>query len=148
MTNFKVIKDFYELIFVLVVTIIIESGVSLTKGLYYTANSFKSLILKEKLINLSKSIMEGKSISETLEDSKEYSNYTISIIKLGEESGSVEERLNTLTDYLESKVIKNINKYLALLQPGIIILMGGMIMIFIIIFVLPIFDLISGSAIR
>lgn len=148
LTNFKVIKDFYELIFVLVVTIIIESGVSLTKGLYYTANSFKSLILKEKLINLSKSIMEGKSISETLEDSKEYSNYTISIIKLGEESGSVEERLNTLTDYLESKVIKNINKYLALLQPGIIILMGGMIMIFIIIFVLPIFDLISGSAIR
>lgn len=146
--KFKIIKDFYELIFILVITIIIESGVSLTKGLVYTANSFKSSILKEKLLNLNKSIMEGKSISETLEKSSEYSNYTIAIIKLGEESGSIEEGLKTLTDYLESKVIKKINKYLTLLQPGMILIMGGMIMIFIIIFIIPIFDLMTGSGFR
>ncbi|MBU5454594.1 type II secretion system F family protein [Caproiciproducens sp. MSJ-32] len=146
--KFKVIRDFYELIFLLIVTIIIQSGVSLTKGLIFTSNSFKSSILKEKLINLHNSLIQGKSISESLEKSKEYSNYTISIIKLGEESGSIEDRLDILTEYLESKVIKNINKYLTLLQPGMIIFMGGMVMVFIIIFVLPIFDLLSGSAIR
>jgi type IV pilus assembly protein PilC len=143
--KFKIVKEFYELIFISLISIIMSSGVNITNGLAYTANSFKSSILKEKFLNLNESILKGKSISETLEKSTEYSNYTIAVIKIGEEGGSIDERLITITSYLERKLIKKINKYLTIVQPMMILLMGGIVVTFLMIFVLPLFDLMLGS---
>ena len=68
-----------------------------------------------------------------------YSNYTKSIIKLGEEGGSMDERLESLSIYLEKRLISKINRYMAILQPASVVIIGGLVVIFLFIFILPLF---------
>lgn len=133
-------KDFIEYTFILLLSIILKSGVNLSEGLIYATNSFKINDLKERFNYLNLSILNGDSISSSLENRRSYSKYTISIVKLGEEGGSIDERLDSLSLYLEKKLISKINRGIALLQPASVIFMGGFVIIFLIIFILPLFS--------
>ena len=133
-------KDFIEYTFILLLSIIIRSGVNLSEGLVYAGNSFTNKDLKERFNYLNLSILNGDTISNSLDNTNNYSRYTISIIKLGEEGGSIEERLDSLSIYLEKKLISKINKGIALLQPASVIFMGGFVIIFLVIFILPLFS--------
>ena len=133
-------REFNEFLFVSILGIIIKSGVNLSEGLVYAAKSFKKNDLKERFISLNNSILEGRGISESLIKKGYYSNYTISIIKLGEEGGSIDERLDSLTSYLEKKLINGISKKIAILQPTAILIIGGIVISFLMIFVVPLFS--------
>ena len=93
----------------------------------YASKSFKIKDLKERFYSLNLGILNGESISTTLGDTGNYSKYTISIVKLGEEGGSIDERLDSLSSYLEKKLISKINRGISLLQPASVIFMGGFI---------------------
>lgn len=133
-------KDFIEYIFILLLSIIVKSGVNLSEGLIYATSSFKNKDLSERFLYLNASILNGDNISSSLKASKDYSNYTISIIKLGEEGGSIDERLNSLDSYLEKKLISKINKGISFLQPASVIVMGGFVITFLMIFIVPLFS--------
>ncbi|MDV4152541.1 type II secretion system F family protein [Clostridium sp. AL.422] len=133
-------KDFIEYTFILLLSIILRSGVNLSEGLIYASNSFKNKDLKERFCYLNSGILNGDAISITLGNTGNYSKYTISIIKLGEEGGAIDERLDSLSSYLEKKLISKINRGIALLQPASVIFMGGFVIIFLIIFILPLFS--------
>ena len=133
-------NDFIEYTFILLLSIIIRSGVNLSEGLIYASNSFKNKDLKERFSYLNSGILNGNSISITLGKTGNYSKYTLSIVKLGEEGGAIDERLNSLSLYLEKKLLSNINRGIALLQPASVIFMGGFVIIFLIIFILPLFS--------
>lgn len=133
-------KDFIEYIFILLLSIILKSGVNLSEGLTYAANSFKNIDLKERFLSLNSGILNGDTISISLRNARNYSKYTISIVKLGEEGGSIDERLDSLASYLEKRLISKINKGMAILQPASIIAMGGFVITFLMIFIVPLFS--------
>lgn len=133
-------RDFIEYIFILLLSIILKSGVNLSEGLMYAANSFKYKDLKERFLSLNLSILNGDTISTSLRGTSNYSKYTISIVKLGEEGGSIDERLDSLASYLEKSLISKINKGIAVLQPASVIVMGGFVITFLMIFIVPLFS--------
>lgn len=136
----SIYKDFIEYTFILLLSIILRSGVNLSEGLIYAANSFKNKDLKERFSNLNLGILNGDAISSTLGNTGNYSMYTISIVKLGEEGGAIDERLDSLSSYLEKKLISKINRGIALLQPASVIVMGGFVITFLMIFIVPLFS--------
>lgn len=141
-----IVKWFNEFIFISLLFIIVKSGVNLSNGLIYSASSFKSSNLKERFLTLNSSILDGKSISESLREYGGYCKYTTSIIKLGEEGGEMDERLKSLSSYLERKLLSDINRYMAILQPASILVMGGFVITFLMIFIVPLFgSLLDGG---
>lgn len=140
-------REFNEFLFVSILGIIIKSGVNLSEGLICAANSFKIRDLRDRFISLNDSILKGESISDSLVSKGYYSSYTISIIKLGEEGGSIDERLESLTSYLEKKLIDGINKKAAIIQPASILIVGGFVITFLMIFIVPLFSSIFEVAI-
>ena len=139
LNSIGIYKEFIEFVFISILSIIIKSGVNLSNGLVYSSTSFKNRDLKDRFIFLNSSILKGESISDTIKRKGEYSNYTKSIIKLGEEGGSMDERLESLSMYLEKRLISRINRYMAILQPVSVIIMGGFVVIFMLIFIMPLF---------
>lgn len=145
-SKITIIKEFNEFVFISLLSLIVKSGVNLSNGLIYSSTSFKSSNLKERFLILNSSILKGESISESLRNQGDYSNYTRAIIRLGEESGSMDERLKELSSYLERKLLSNIDKHIAILQPASILIMGGFVIIFLMIFIVPLFgSLLDGG---
>lgn len=145
--KFSIIKSFYEFIFISLLSIIIKSGIKINIALEYSALSFRNSILKNRFLNLNTNLMHGDTISESLERSGDFSNYTVSIIKLGEESGAIDDRLRFLSKYLEDKFMKSINRYITFLQPGMVLIMGLIVIVFISIFMLPLFNSLLDSGV-
>lgn len=136
----SIVREFYEYISISLVSIIMRSGINLSLGLNYCANSFPNGILNRKFKSINSDILNGKTLSQSLNGIEGYSKYTISIVKLGEESGSMDERLKLLSTHLEKKVLEKIDKILTKLQPVLILVMAGVVLVFTMIFVVPLFE--------
>lgn len=142
----SIIREMYEYVAIALLAIIVRSGINLSLGLDYCANSFSKGILNERFKNINLEIMNGKTLSEALQVDGGYSKYTISIVKLGEESGSMDERLELLSNHLEKKTFEKMNKFLVMLQPALILFMTSIVLIFIMIFVVPLFGAMMTGA--
>jgi len=142
----SIIREMHEYISIALLAIIVRSGINLSLGLDHCANSFSKGILNERFKNINLEIMNGKTLSEALQVGGGYSKYTISIVKLGEESGSMDERLELLSNHLEKKTFEKMNKFLAMLQPILILVMATVVLIFIMIFVVPLFGAMMAGA--
>ncbi|AOR23926.1 type II secretion system F family protein [Clostridium taeniosporum] len=140
LSKFKIFNRFLEYVIVFIISIIINSGMNISYGLKQCASSMNSGYISNKLIEINKDILKGNTLSESIINADIFSKYTIAIIKVREESGSVGEGLKELSIILEKSLIKIVNKYLSLLQPFFIIVISVIITLFFIIFILPLFD--------
>ncbi|MGL5354641.1 MAG: type II secretion system F family protein [Clostridium sp.] len=135
----SIIREFYEHISISLLSIIVRSGINLSLGMDYCANSFQTGMLNKIFTKVNLDIINGKTLSEALEENVIYSKYTISILRLGEASGSMDVRLELLSKQLEKKSQEKINKLLAKLEPILILIMSGIVLLFILVFVAPLF---------
>ncbi|MGL5085499.1 MAG: type II secretion system F family protein, partial [Clostridium sp.] len=103
------------------------------------AKSFQKGILNEIFKKVNEDIISGKTLSESLENNEVYSKYTIAILRLGEASGSMDVRLELLSKQLEKKTQDKLNKLLAKLEPILILVMASIVLLFILVFVAPLF---------
>lgn len=140
MNKFQIYREFNEFLFVSILGIIIKSGINLSDGLICATTNFKNIDLIDRFLSLNNNILKGESISDILIKKGNYSRYTVSIIKLGEEGGGIEERLESLTLYLRERLINMINKKTSIIQPVSILIIGGFVILFLVIFVLPLFS--------
>lgn len=146
-SKLKIVKAINEYIYVLILAVIAESGISLQVGLRYCIDSVTIPSVKKGLLIIYKDILMGKELSTSMDDIKTFSKYTLSIVKLGEESGSMEERLIYLEKRINEKSMDKLQKALAYVQPTLILSMALAVGIFIIIFITPLFESIySGVA--
>lgn len=141
----KLVRDYNELIFIYTLNVIVESGGNLSIGLQYSEESFRNTSIGERFSRLNENILKGFSLYESFNKDDVYTNYTLAIIKISEEGGSIEEGLNNLSRYLETNYLNRINKILNLLQPSLVILMGFLVTMFIMVFILPIVNSIFES---
>lgn len=146
--RFKIFNKFLEYITLFILSIIINSGMNISYGLNYCASSIKFDFIGDKLNIINESILKGSTLSEAVNNANIFSKYTLAVIRVREESGSIGKGLEELSFSLEKSLIKAINKYLNLLQPIFIILISIIIIIFFIVFILPLFDSLKVGVIK
>lgn len=139
-TKINIVKCYYEYMMVLLFSIITSSGVNISYALEYCELGINSDYLKEKINEINKNILKGNTLNESLQRTGMFSKYVLAIIKIREESGSIEEGFKELNSNLESKLIKKIQRYLSFIQPLLVVFMGILILAFLIIFILPLFN--------
>lgn len=144
-SRLRIIKEVQEFVFILILSLILDSGVSLPLGISYCLDSNDIKFLKSILKRINEDILKGKELSESIGNANFLSKYSISMIKLGENSGSLGERVKKVEERLEKRTKERIKKLLDLIQPTIIITMAFGVIVFIWIFVLPMFDMLYGG---
>lgn len=122
-----------------------------TKSAVPIINSLESVeqIIENKYIgykiNVAKGeIINGISIGEALEREGLFDALTIQMIKIGEETGMLEEMFFKLTDIYDKKVESNINKLMTLVEPVFTLIIGLFVGIIIIAIAMPILQMSNG----
>lgn len=138
------IKRFREYVSIVLLSIIIKSGISLSTGLEQCMDIDLLGGVKEQFSNVNLLILEGKALNVALEKTSGFSKYTLAHIKLGEECGNLEGILNNLEKELFDKLNLELNRILELIQPITIVFIGGLVMSFILIVILPVFEGLIG----
>ena len=93
------------------------------------------------------SIKEGETIAAPLDESKCFPAMVVNMIDVGEETGSLDAMLNKVADIYDGEVEAAVEGLLSLMEPAIILVLGGIIGFIVVALYLPIFtlgDAISG----
>lgn len=139
-TKLHIVKLFFEYIMVLFLSIITSAGINISKGLEHCEDSINYTYLQNKIRNINIDILRGRTLTEALEKSGIFSKYTLAIIKIREESGTIEEGFRELACKLENELSERIKKYLRRISPIFIVIMASFIVTFLVGFVLPLFN--------
>ena len=119
----------------------IASGVPILDALEIVSKTAGNMVIEEELKQTRASISEGKTIAEPLEDSKVFPSMMVQMVAVGEETGSLEIMLNKIADFYDDEVDAAVVALTSLLEPLLLVVMGGAIGSILIAMYLPIFTI-------
>ena len=122
-------------------SILAGSGVPILDALKISASVIENLPMREAVLEASLRVREGASISQSLATSKLFPPMMIHLIASGEAGGKLEEMLTRTASYQEREVDGLIAALLGILQPLLIVVMGGIVMTIVLAVLMPIFEI-------
>ena len=131
-----------EYIAIVLMYVVINSGINIAIGLQYCCEGELGKTINRNIKKINNDITAGRMLSQSMSETKMFSNYTLAHIKLGEESGSLDKRLQLLEEEIFKNVTARMNKITQLIQPFLILFIGMIIVSFIIKFLMPLLDIV------
>jgi type IV pilus assembly protein PilC len=119
----------------------ISSGVPILDGLDIVAKTAGNMVIEEELQWTRSSISEGKTIAEPLQGSKVFPGMMVQMVAVGEETGSMEAMLTKIADFYDDEVDSAVAALTSMLEPIMMVFMGGSIGTILIAMYLPIFTI-------
>lgn len=119
----------------------LAAGVPLLRTMEIVRAIVGNTVLTKVIDEAREAIREGESIAKPLEKSGQFPPVVTRMISVGERSGQLESMLETLADSYETEVEMRIQRLTALLEPVMILLMGGTVGFIVLSILLPILDM-------
>lgn len=120
---------------------LITSGVPILQALKITKETIGNEVIQNAVDKVHDSIKEGDTIAAPLDQTKVFPAMVVNMIDVGEETGSLDGMLMKVADIYDAEVEAAVEAMLTLLEPIIIVVLGGIIGFIVISLYLPIFSL-------
>ena len=122
-------------------SILAGSGVPILEAMKISAEVIENLPMRDAVGEAAIRVREGGSISKSLETSRLFPPMMIHLIASGEAGGRLEEMLSRAANGQEREVNGLIATLLGILQPLLIVIMGGIVLTIVLAILLPIFEI-------
>jgi len=122
-------------------SILAGSGVPILEALKISAEVIENLPMRDAVQEATVRVREGAGISKSLAASKLFPPMMIHLISSGEAGGKLEEMLGRAAVGQEREVDGLIAVLLGILQPLVIVIMGGIVLVIVLAILLPIFEI-------
>ncbi|MGH7336485.1 MAG: type II secretion system F family protein [Myxococcota bacterium] len=119
----------------------IASGVPILDGLDIVARTAGNMIIEEALRKVRAAITEGKTMAEPLAESDVFPGMVTQMIAVGEETGAMETMLAKIADFYDEEVDAAVEALTAMLEPVMMVFLGGTVGGLLIAMYLPIFKI-------
>ncbi|PKN32789.1 MAG: pilus assembly protein PilC [Deltaproteobacteria bacterium HGW-Deltaproteobacteria-19] len=120
-----------------------SSGVPILEGLSIVSKTAGNKIIEIALIKVRQSISEGKTIAEPLQEADIFPPMVVQMIAVGEATGALDTMLSKIADFYDDEVDAAVDAMTALLEPFMMVFLGGVVGGMIIAMYLPIFKMAS-----
>ena len=117
----------------------VASGVPILDGLEIVAKSAGNKKVEQGVMYVRDRISEGRSMSEPLAETKIFPPMVVQMIAVGESTGAMDTMLNKIADFYEEEVDLAVESMTALMEPMMMVVIGGMVGGILVAMYLPIF---------
>jgi MSHA biogenesis protein MshG len=124
--------------------IVLKAGVPMTTGLNLVADAVDNNFMREKIIKIRTSIESGESLLRSALASTLFTSLVLQMIAVGEETGRVDELLDEVGDYYEREVDYDLGNLTAKIEPIMIGMVAGMVLILALGIFTPMWDMMSA----
>lgn len=122
-------------------SILAASGVPILDAMRIAVKVMDNVPMREAVENASQQVSEGSSLSSTLENSGYFNPMLINLIASGEATGQLEQMLERAAVNQERELETTMAMLMGLLEPLLIVAMGGVVLIIVLAILLPVLDL-------
>ncbi|HEY8279178.1 MAG TPA: type II secretion system F family protein [Bdellovibrionota bacterium] len=122
----------------------LTSGVNLIDAIEICKMTMDNIIIEEALAKVKTEISSGKTIALPLAQAKVFPGMVIQMINVGENTGTLDQMLIKVADFYEAEVEAIVGSLSKLIEPIVLVVLGGIVAFILIAMYLPVFN-IAGS---
>ena len=119
----------------------LQSGVPILEALQVVARTSGNKVIERAVFRVSDSIAEGRPIAEPLEESGVFPNMVVQMINVGESVGALDSMLEKVADFYDEEVDQAVSNLTSMIEPFMMVFLGGMIGMLVVSTYLPIFQM-------
>jgi len=126
-------------------TTLVASGVPLIQVLDITAEAVDNIYLNESIKHATEKVKGGKALSTALLGDPNFLELVPQMLKIGEDSGAIEQMLEKTADYYEKEVDNTIKSISTIIEPVLMIVLGVVAIVIVSAILLPIYGLVGQN---
>jgi type IV pilus assembly protein PilC len=125
---------------------LLGGGIPLVNAIDVSARAIKNRYMSSELRKAAQQVREGKAFSTAMTESGAFPDVALKMVEVGEQTGALQEMLNSLSDFYDEEIDTNLSRFVTLVEPILLIIMGIVIAGLLLALYMPLFNL--SNAIR
>lgn len=122
---------------------LLAGGVPMLESLKITSTTSGNVIIEENVMHSRRMVAEGTSLTDALKETGHFPFMLVQMVGVGEATGTLDDMLTKLANFYDDEVEAAVASLLSILEPILLIFVGGLVGGIVISMYLPIFSLIS-----
>jgi general secretion pathway protein F len=119
----------------------LQSGVPMLRSLDTAKQIVGNVLIRQAIEDAKKAVTEGESLANTLRKSGQFPPTMIHMVSVGEKAGQLEQMLERVATTFEAEVDTKLTRFTSLLEPLMLVVMGGAVAFIVFSILQPIMDL-------
>lgn len=120
---------------------LLQSGVPILDALEICAKTSGNVLIEDGIMHVRRKISEGKNMADPLMETKVFPDMVVQMIAVGEQTGALDQMLNKIADFYEEETDIAVAALTSMIEPILMVGVGGMVGVVLAAMYLPIFDL-------
>ena len=122
---------------------LVSSGVPILDGLEITAKTSGNKVVEYAIMDVRKGVVGGKTLAEPITKAKVFPPMVTHMIAVGESTGALDAMLGKIADFYDDEVDAAVSNLTAMMEPMLMVFLGGAVGFIVVAMYLPIFKLIT-----
>lgn len=120
---------------------LLSSGVGLIEAIDISARTSGNIVIEQALMRSKESVTQGRTFASPLTKEKAFPEMVVQMISIGEQSGTMDIMLGKIADFYEDEVETAVKAMTSLMEPLLMVVLGGIIAVLVVAMYLPIFNM-------
>ena len=120
---------------------LLGGGIPLVNAIEVAARSIKNRYIARELQVAGQQVREGRALAAAMNDTGAFSDVAIKMVEVGESTGALQEMLNSLADFYDEEIETNLGRFITLIEPILLIVMGLVIAGLLLSLYMPLFNI-------
>jgi type IV pilus assembly protein PilC len=122
---------------------LLGGGIPLVNALEISVRSMSNRHLASELDEVRRRVQEGQSFAASLLERGVFPDVAVKMVEVGESTGALQEMLNSLADFYDEEIETEVSRFITLIEPLLLVIMGIVIAVVVLALYMPLFDLSS-----
>jgi type IV pilus assembly protein PilC len=123
---------------------LLSGGVPMLESLKITSSTSGNVIIEKSIMQSRSLVAEGTSLTDSFKSTGRFPFMFVQMVGVGEATGTLDEMLSKLADFYDEEVEASVSAMLSVMEPILLIFVGGLVGIIIVSMYLPIFTLLGS----
>lgn len=120
---------------------LLGGGIPLVNALEIGVRSMSNRYLAAELEDVRRRVQEGQSFAQALLARGMFPDVAVKMVEVGESTGALQEMLNSLADFYDEEIETEVARFITLIEPVLLVIMGIVIAVVVLALYMPLFEL-------
>ena len=120
---------------------LLGGGIPLVNAIEVSARAIRNKFMARELMRAAQQVREGRALAVSMDESGAFPDVAIKMVEVGESTGALQEMLNSLADFFDEEIETNLGRFVTVVEPVLLIVMGLVIAGLLLALYLPLFNL-------
>jgi type IV pilus assembly protein PilC len=125
-------------------SILLKAGLPMSEIMNLIVDTMGNVIIKEAFSRVRTEMLQGQGLSQPIRQEKVFPGLLAQMVRVGEETGTLDTNLETLAVFYEEEADRKINALTSMMEPALMLFVGMMVGFLAVAVIMPMYSLIGG----